>query len=264
MPAIPYGRQDITQAHIDAVTVECYTQGGSGMRLAIIPARGGSKRIPRKNIKEFCGKPMIAWSIGAAKSSGLFDHIIVSTDDEEIAEIARNWGAEVPFLRPENLADDLTPTVPVIAHAIKSCINLGWVPDYVCCIYPCAPLININDLVDAFNSIRASNSDFIYPVTEYAHPIQRAMHQLSSGKMQFLNSENALTRTQDLEKTYHDAGQFYWGKASAWLAHKLMHTDGLGMAIPNWRVVDIDTQDDWKRAENIFQKNNSILSTDII
>lgn len=227
------------------------------MRLAVIPARGGSKRIPRKNIKDFCGKPMIAWSIDAAKNSNLFDHIIVSTDDEEIAVLARNYGADVPFIRPANLADDLSPTVPVIAHAVKSCLDLGWVADYVCCIYPCAPLLNVNDLVSALTLIQEKKSDFFYPVTEYAHPIQRAMHQLPSGKMQFLSPENALTRTQDLEKTYHDAGQFYWGKASAWLEHKRMHTDGLGLVIPNWRVVDIDTQDDWKKAELFFKTINS-------
>ena len=107
------------------------------MKIAVIPARGGSKRIPRKNIKDFCGRPMVAWAISAAKESGLFDHIIVSTDDEEIAGIAKNWGAETPFVRPVDLADDLTPTVPVIAHAVKSCFDLGWDADYVCCIYPC-------------------------------------------------------------------------------------------------------------------------------
>lgn len=222
------------------------------MRIAVIPARGGSKRIPRKNIKVFCGKPMIAWSILAANSSGLFDHVIVSTEDEEIAEIARHWGAKTPFVRPFELSDDLTPTVPVIAHAVESCFNLGWHADYVCCIYSCAPFIQVADLVSAFEIACSQNAEFVYPVSEYAHPIQRAMRRLPSGGMQFLNSDFELTRTQDLEKTYHDAGQFYWGKASAWLEQKRMHTEGLGMPIPSWRVVDIDSVDDWRRAELIF------------
>ena len=227
------------------------------MKIAVIPARGGSKRIPRKNIKDFCGRPMIAWAISAAEESGLFDHIIVSTDDEEIGELARKWGAETPFVRPANLADDLTPTVPVVAHAVKSCLDFGWITDYACCIYPCVPFLQVSDLTAALDLAQARDADFVYPVTEYAHPIQRAMRQLPGGKMQFFSPEYELTRTQDLEKSYHDAGQFYWGKTSAWLEHKKMHTDGLGMAIPNWRVVDIDSADDWRRAELIF---NTIIS----
>jgi pseudaminic acid cytidylyltransferase len=219
------------------------------MNLAIIPARGGSKRIPRKNIKQFAGMPMIAHAITAAKVSGLFDHVIVSTDDKEIADIARQWGAEMPFERPANLADDHTPTVPVIAHAVRTCQDLGWAVDYACCIYPCSPFLVTDDLVASLKLIKKQDAEFIYPVTEYPHPIQRAMRRLPSGGMQFLSSEFELTRTQDLEKTYHDAGQFYWGKANAWLEHKEMHTAGLGYPIPSWRVVDIDTEDDWKRAE---------------
>ena len=203
------------------------------MKIAVIPARGGSKRVPRKNIKEFCGKPMIALAITAAKESALFDHIIVSTDDAEIADIARNWGAETPFVRPEELSDDLTPTVPVIAHAVSSCIDLGWQVSYACCIYPCAPLIQENDLRAAYELCIAQNADFVYPVTEFAHPIQRAMRRLPNGEMQFFYPQYELTRTQDLETAYHDAGQFYWGKASSWLAHKKMHSEGLGMPIPH-------------------------------
>lgn len=226
------------------------------MKIAVIPARGGSKRIPRKNIKEFSGRPMIAWAITTAVKSKLFDHVIVSTDDEEIADIARKWGAETPFARPVELADDITPTVPVIAHAVRASIDSGWNVEYACCIYPCVPFLQEKDLVDAFNLMKKNNADFVYPVTEYAHPIQRAMRQLSSGQMQFVNPENELTRTQDLEKTFHDSGQFYWGKSSAWLEQKKMHTDGLGMSIPNWRVVDIDSMDDWKRAEDLYKVRN--------
>jgi len=226
------------------------------MKIAVIPARGGSKRIPRKNIKTFCGRPMIAWAIDAAKASGLFDHIIVSTDDDEIATVAGSWGAETPFMRPKTLADDLTPTVPVIAHAVQSCMDLGWAVDYACCIYPCAPLLQAADLVAALEMLRDRDADFVYPVTEYAHPIQRAMRRLPGGQMQFFNPEYEMTRTQDLETAYHDAGQFYWGKATAWLAQKKMHTDGLGMPVPNWKVVDIDSADDWARAEHLFRSVN--------
>lgn len=224
------------------------------MKIAVIPARGGSKRIPRKNIKEFSGRPMIAWAISTAKESGLFESIIVSTDDAEIAETARCWGAATPFVRPANLADDLTPTVPVIAHAVKWCLDSGMAVDDACCIYPCAPFLQIGDLVKALDLARTQNADFVYSVTEYAHPVQRAMRRLEDGKMQFINPEYELTRTQDLERTYHDAGQFYWGKASAWLEQKKMHSEGIGMPIPNWRVVDIDTEDDWMRAELVFKQ----------
>lgn len=236
--------------------------GGVKLNIAVIPARGGSKRIPRKNIKEFCGKPMIAWSIDLAKKSGLFDQIIVSTDDEEIAEISRKFGADTPFLRPKNLADDFTPTVPVIAHAVQYCIDIGSYPEYVCCIYPCSPLTRPEDLILALDTMRTKNADFTYPIIEYAHPIQRAMRRNANGEMELFSPEHELTRTQDLEKAFHDAGQFYWGTASAWIEHKKMHTDGLGMPIPNGRVVDIDSLDDWNRAELMFNLLGNQLCND--
>jgi pseudaminic acid cytidylyltransferase len=223
------------------------------MNIAVIPARGGSKRIPRKNIKPFYGKPMLAYAILAAQESGLFEKIVVSTDDNEIAAVAKAWGAEVPFFRTEELADDFTGTVPVIAHAIESCENLGWISDYVCCIYPSVPFIKTEDLLAAFELLTVGKTNYVYPVTEYAHPIQRGMRMHSKGKMEFLSPENELSRTQDLEQVYHDAGQFYWGTKSAWLAQKKMHTDGVGFRIPNWRVVDIDNADDWKRAEVLYK-----------
>ena len=223
------------------------------MKIAVIPARGGSKRIPRKNIKDFSGKPMIAWAISIAQESNLFEEIIVYTEDDEIADVARSWGAITPFVRPANLADDMTPTVPVVAHAVESCCSFGWEIEYACCIYPCVPFLQVSDLCHALKMLLECNADFVYPVTEYAHPIQRAMRRLSTGKMQFYSPEFELTRTQDLESSYHDAGQFYWGKSAAWLEHKKMHTDGLGMPIPNWRVVDIDSEDDWIRATRSFQ-----------
>lgn len=195
---------------------------------------------------------MISRAIGIAQQSGLFSHIVVSTDDPEIAAISRQVGALTPFVRPPELSDDLTPTVPVIAHAVQSCIGLGWAVQQVCCIYPCVPLLHTGDMAQALDLLVSKEVDFVYPVTAFAHPVQRAMRRLGTGQMQFLQPEYEMTRTQDLEKTFHDAGQFYWGQSSAWLAHKKMHTDGLGLPIPNWRVVDIDTEDDWKRAELIF------------
>ena len=223
------------------------------MRVAIIPARGGSKRIPRKNAKPFFGVPMIARTVATALASGLFEQVVVSTDDAEIAELARLAGAVTPFVRPVDLADDLTPTVPVVAHAVQECNALGWQITFACCIYPSVPLLAISDLVNALAMAIEKNADFVYPVTDYAHPIQRAMRRAPSGEMSLYSPQFEMTRTQDLEKSFHDAGQFYWGKASAWLAHKKMHSAGLGMPIPHWRVVDIDNEDDWYRAEMLFK-----------
>jgi pseudaminic acid cytidylyltransferase len=223
------------------------------MKIAIIPARGGSKRIPRKNIKDFSGKPMIAWAILEAQKSQLFDHIIVSTDDDEIKQISEQHGATVPFIRPLNISDDNTPTVPVISHAVKEIDRLYQHVDYACCIYPCSPLLLAADLVDAYNLLKSSGKNFVYPVVEYPHSIFRSMRQSKEGKMEFIYPEYELTRTQDLEEAFHDSGQFYWGKAEAWRELKKMHSDGIGMRIPAYRVVDIDTEDDWKRAELYFK-----------
>jgi len=223
------------------------------MNIAIIPARGGSKRIPRKNIKDFCGQPMIAYAIEAAKASKLFDHIIVSTDDEEIAEVAKQWGAEVPFMRPAELSNDYTATVPVIAHGVQVCRELGWNPDNVCCIYPGVPFLQVEDLKGALTLLLKSDCDYSFPITEFPSAIQRALRRLDSGQMQPFYPQYELTRTQDLEPAFHDAGQFYWGKADAWLHNPKVHSSGVGYVVPNWRVVDIDTPEDWKRAEVIFQ-----------
>jgi len=219
------------------------------MNIAIIPARGGSKRIPRKNIKDFCGKPMIAGAIEVAKASELFDHIVVTTDDAEISELARVWGAEVPFVRPAELADDYTPTVPVVAHAIGACQALGWQVDQVCCIYPAVPFMQCGDLVTALQMLEEKNADYVFPVATYPSAIQRALRQLPSGLMEPFDSQYASTRSQDLEPAYYDAGQFYWGRAQTWREGKNIHQHGMGLVIPNWRVVDIDNEEDWQRAE---------------
>lgn len=222
------------------------------MKIAVIPARGGSKRLPRKNVRRFCGVPMIERAIRTAQKSGVFEHIVVSTEDAEIADIAQAAGAEVPFLRPADLADDMTATVPVIAHAVNECQAQGWDVSHACCIYPCVPLLDTDDLAQTLALCEATGAEFVYPVTEYSHPVQRAMRRLPSGQMQFLQPEHELSRTQDLEKVFHDAGQFYWGRAEAWTSGKRMHSAGRGYPIPHWRVVDIDTEDDWRRAELIF------------
>lgn len=195
---------------------------------------------------------MIAWSIEAAKNSELFEKIVVSTDDHEIAMIAASFGADIPFVRPLALADDHTPTVPVIAHGISEMANLGVFPESVCCIYPCAPFIRSEDLVAGLALLKESDSNFAYPVVEFAHPVQRALLRDRNGKMQFLSPEHELARTQDLTPTFHDAGQFYWGRTEAWAAQRRMHSEGAGLVVPHWRVVDIDTDDDWRRAELLY------------
>ncbi len=221
------------------------------MNIAIIPARGGSKRIPRKNIKEFCGKPMIAFAIEAAKASGLFEHVLVSTDDAEIQIIANTWGAETPFIRPAELANDFAATVSVVAHAIEVCAALGFKFSNVCCIYPSVPFIEIKDLQGSLKKLVQHNSDYCFPVTEFPSAIQRALKQSSNGFMKAFHPEYELTRTQDLESAFYDAGQFYWGKKQAWLTNNRIHNNSVGYEIPNWRVVDIDTPADWDRAESL-------------
>lgn len=222
------------------------------MRLAVIPARGGSKRIPRKNIKPFHGKPMISYAIAAAIASESFDRVIVSTDDEEITQISREHGAEVPFVRPTELADDHTPTVPVIAHAITACQSMGWDVQEVCCIYPGVPFISTNDLRAAYERLLATGAHYVFPVTGFPSPIQRALRRLPNGSVSPFQPEYAATRTQDLEPGYYDVGQFYWGRASSWLDGLNIHLNGTTLVIPEWRVVDIDTPADWERAELLY------------
>jgi pseudaminic acid cytidylyltransferase len=222
------------------------------MKLAVIPARGGSKRIPRKNIKSFHGKPMIGYAIEAALASNVFDRVIVSTDDTEIAEVAKAYGAELPFIRPPDLADDHTPTVPVIAHAIQACKSLGWNVEEVCCIYPGVPFISTEDLRCAHEQLVTSDAHYVFPITGFPSPIQRALKRLPNGSVQPFQPEHAATRTQDLEPGYFDAGQFYWGKASSWLEGLNLHLNGTTLVIPEWRVVDIDTPSDWARAELLY------------
>ena len=224
------------------------------MNIAIIPARGGSKRIPRKNIKNFCGKPMIAWSIEAARESGCFDHIIVSTDDQEIADAAEKYGAEVPFYRPKELADDHTATRPVINHAIQAASSLWGMPDYVCCIYATAPFMLAEDLRQAFDRLREGKADFVFSAGRFAYPIQRGFRVNEASRVERLWPEHRYTRSQDLEEVYYDAGQFYWGKSSAFLnLGDPMSEAGIAYVLPGTRVHDIDTKEDWSVAELLFK-----------
>lgn len=223
------------------------------MRIAVIPARGGSKRIPRKNIRPFVGKPMIAYAIDAARRSGAFDHIVVSTDDEEIAAIAAEHGAELPFRRPLELADDITPTVPVVQHAIRACAAAGMAAAHVCCIYPGVPMIDPADLLTAGDMLFAAGGQgYAFPVAAYPSPIQRALRRSAEGRASAFDPSHLLTRTQDLEPAYFDAGQFYWGSVEAWMSGTSPHDGGIMLVLPEWRVVDIDTAEDWERAERLY------------
>ncbi|SFR85286.1 N-acylneuraminate cytidylyltransferase [Marinobacter daqiaonensis] len=223
------------------------------MKLAVIPARGGSKRIPRKNIREFCGRPMIAWSIQAALDSGCFDRVIVSTDDEEIAAVARAHGAEVPFLRPPELSDDHTGTIPVIAHAIGE-LSKSQRPDLTCCLYATAPFVTPDDLRRGEQLMAESGADYAFTVTSFAFPIQRALRITEKGRVEMFWPEQFAVRSQDLEEAWHDAGQFYWGRSAAWLeARPLFAAGSIPIALPRYRVQDIDTPEDWERAEWLFR-----------
>lgn len=217
------------------------------MRVAIIPARGGSKRIPGKNIRPFRGKPMIAWSIAAARESACFDQIVVSTDSAEIADVARKFGASVPFLRPPELSDDITPTIPVLRHAIES---LGEVSS-TCCIYATAPFLNPGFLCEGLKVLEADpDLDCSFSVTSFPFPIQRALMIDSRGYVEMVSPEHELTRSQDLPECYHDAGQFYWFRPEAIFKNKGFFTArSAPIVLPRKFVQDIDTPEDWEAAE---------------
>jgi N-acylneuraminate cytidylyltransferase len=224
------------------------------MRLAVIPARGGSKRIPRKNIKPFGGLPMIAWSIRAAIQSQCFDRIIVSTEDTEIAAVAKEHGAEVPFVRPANLSEDDTSTIPVIAHAIDWQGQHDQSPTQVCCLYATAPFVQAADLQRGLYVLQSTAADYAFSVTSYAFPIQRAIRITPDARVEMFQPEHFNTRSQDLPEAWHDAGQFYWGQTQAWLAGKpLFSKDSAPVPLSRYCVQDIDTPEDWEQAEWMFK-----------
>ncbi|MBK1633382.1 pseudaminic acid cytidylyltransferase [Thiohalocapsa halophila] len=224
------------------------------MNLCVIPARGGSKRIPRKNIRGFCGKPMIAWSIAAAQESGLFEHIIVSTDDEEIAAVAGAHGAEVPFCRPAELSDDYAGTTAVISNAVHWAIHAGWSADAVCCLYATAPFVEAADLRAGLERLQSGNWAFCFTATHFASPIFRSFQQTESGGLEMFFPEHFNKRSQDLPEALHDAGQFYWGRPEAWTQGlRIFDRHSTPLVLPRWRVQDIDTVDDWYRAEILWR-----------
>lgn len=219
--------------------------------LAVIPARGGSKRIPRKNVRDMSGRPLISWAIDIALASGQFDEVVVSTDDDEIATIAESSGASVPFRRPASLADDHASTASVIAHAASHMRERGLVADLVCCLYPAAIFVTTDDLVGARQLLEAATRPYAAAVVPYPHPIQRALQLGTEGELTPVDPEGLAKRTQDLPARWHDAGQFYWGRASAWLAGQPILPNAVGYPLAVGAVVDIDTEDDWLLAERL-------------
>lgn len=220
--------------------------------VAIIPARGGSKRIPRKNLKIFSGKPMIAHSILAAKNSGLFDSIFVSTEDDEIADVSKTFGSEI-IQRPLELADDYAETIPVVRHAIEWILDKGVKVDVVCCIYGCAPLVLPKDIIEGYNCLVNGKWEFVCSGTEFEYPIQRGFKVNNDKSIIMLDEEKYHSRTQDLEEIFHDADKFYWGKTKTWMEKSLIFSQrSAAVKIPRYRVQVIDNEEDWAIAENIY------------
>lgn len=221
------------------------------MTVCLIPARGGSKRIPGKNIRDFAGRPMIAWSIAAAREAACFSRIIVSTDDETIASVARAQGAEVPFMRPAALADDHATTIAVVRHALDWCAAQGALPDTLCCLYATAPFVRADDIRAGLGML--DGALFAMPVTTFGFPIQRAV-AIRDGRLAMFDPSQAAVRSQDLEEAWHDAGQFYWGTAAAWRGDvPIFGPQTAPIVLPRWRVQDIDTPEDWVRAETLWR-----------
>jgi pseudaminic acid cytidylyltransferase len=228
------------------------------MNIAVIPARGNSKRIPRKNIKEFNGKPIIAYSIEAAIEANCFDEVVVSTDDEEIAAIARSYGAKTPFLRPHELSDDYTTISDVIRHSIHWYCDNAQSPDLICCIFATAPLLRSKYILEGLEKIKIFNSKFSFSVTDFSYPIQRAIYINDNGLIEMFNPKLYNMRSQDLKQGFHDAGQFYWGTKESWLIdQELFNALPVPVILPRYLVQDIDTMDDWKSAEIAYRVINS-------
>ena len=227
------------------------------MNVCIIPARGGSKRIPKKNIYSFFNKPMIYWSIKAAKESNCFDKIIVSTDDQEISNFAKDFGADVPFIRPKNLSDDKTPTQPVIKHAIKWLEDSGFKYNYACCIYATAPLLQPKDIYKSQKIITQSEDEImLFSASSFSYPIQRALTINKKGFVSMLYPENLNKRSQDFKETFHDAGQFYWASTKRWVNESNLFKLSKPYFLPRNRVQDIDNLEDLEHAKLLFRINS--------
>lgn len=230
--------------------------------VAIIPARGGSKRIPRKNIKEFHGKPLIAYSIETALKSKLFDEVIVSTDDKQIAKVATSYGASAPFIRPDELSDDFVGTGAVVNHAIEFLKAEGKKIEYVCTIYATAPFVSQKYLLEGFTKLQNSNAKYAFSCTSMPYPIWRTFKVTSNGRCEMFWPENFPKRSQDLEEAYQDAGQFYWNKLEQSADDIIFGKDSIPIILPRYLVQDIDTLEDWARAElmyEVIQKNEYSL-----
>ncbi len=226
------------------------------MNVCIIPARGGSKRIYKKNIKNFHGKPIIKYSIDTALNSNLFDKVIVSTNNEEIAQIASKFGAEIPFKRPENISDDHSGIQAVITHSIKFLIKKNMEPKLICCLLATAPFVKIENLMEGKKSLKKVKEDrFTFSATKYNFPIQRALRIDNNNLSYCLNVDQVKKRSQDLEECIHDAGQFYWGGTKAWFSNKNIFEESMPILLPSWQVQDLDTLEDWKRAELMYMVN---------
>lgn len=224
------------------------------MKIALIPARGGSKRIPHKNIRLFAGKPIIAYSIEAALQAGCFDAVVVSTDDPAIAEVAQQYGAEVPFMRPADIANDYATTTDVIRHALLWFHQQQQPVDVLCCLYATAPFVRAEDLLAGYHFLAQDDTDYVFSATRYAFPIQRAIRLDAQQRVSMFQPEHLSTRSQDLPEAFHDAGQFYWGTADAFLNGKPIFSPAArAMILPRQRVQDIDTPEDWEYAELMFR-----------
>ena len=224
------------------------------MRLAIIPARGGSKRIPGKNIRPFCEQPIIAYSIQTAIASTLFDRILVSTDSDEIATIAREYGAEVPFLRSSQTADDYSTLIDVLQEVVSQLASLGETYQEICCLLPTAPLVTAERLHDAYRLFTERGYDSVFPIVRFGYPIQRALSLTDAGDLMMQHPEYYTSRSQDLPASYHDAGQFYWFRPAPCFAAGRLFTDHCGgIEVSELEVQDIDTQTDWQLCELKFK-----------
>lgn len=218
--------------------------------LAIIPARGGSKRIPRKNIKEFLGKPIIAYSIEVALTSGLFDEVMVSTDDEEIATIAKQYGAKVPFMRSHENADDFATLADVLIEVLRQYQVTHKSFENICCILPTAPLTNASQIRNAFKKLTDENLDSVLPVVEFSYPILRALELDTNNKLKMIWPKYLNSRSQDLKPAYHDSGSFYWVKSNSLIEQEtLFCNNGSAIVLPETEIQDIDNETDWKLAE---------------
>jgi pseudaminic acid cytidylyltransferase len=239
----------------DASSGSASAAPSGGVSVALVPARGGSRRIPRKNVRLFRGVPLLARTVTMLVEAGLFDRVVVSTDDDEIAAIAADAGAEVPFVRPAELAGDHAGTREVVVHAIEALeATDGTAIGEVCVVYPAAVFTTADDLRTSLERLRASDAEFVMSASTFPAPIQRAFRRTADGHLEMLWPEHASTRSQDLEECYHDAGQFYWGRRDAWLsAGSVLTARTLLHVLPRWRVQDIDTPEDWTRGELLHE-----------